>query len=277
MAHHHGARTATAKGITAQRAATKRTKPKRKGGRGKHPKIEEELQNLKRKRYPDKEVTIALCNNARSDITQRLSKEELHYLRSPVESCVGSKSKMKRRMKTWLEIFDKAYFFGALRRCVKPIKIYTSYTDLRDGYWEDATKQITINTFQGQDEGVDPTEAYISTLLHECVHAFLHEYSCRCKECQKRSPSKKGGTGWTGHGATWANAMSAIEVAFQKQVRWKVDCGLKVGVLNEMQAKRWQPRAEQFARWGMDYHDVDAMSAASCEGCGGMQLVCNVM
>lgn len=256
----------------------KGTKPKSKRGRGKHPKIEEEFHNLRRKRYPDKDITKALCDNARSDVTRHLSKEEIQKLRRPLKLFGEDRSKIRHELQAWFKILDKAFFFGALSRCLKPIKVHTSYTDWRLGQYDWITKRIRINTDQGEyaDEGC-ATEGYISTVLHECVHAILHEYSCRCRKCWKRRPSKRGGVGTTGHGAAWANAMAIIEASLQKLVSWRVDCGVPEGVGEEMRAKRWQPRQEQFTRWRMNYVDVDEMPPPRRGGLIEMRPMCEVM
>jgi hypothetical protein len=47
--------------------------------------------------------------------------------------------------------------------------------------------------------------------------------------------------------------MIKIEENFKEMVRWHVDCGIRVSVMEEMQNQRlaWQPTEEQLRRWGL--------------------------
>lgn len=93
-------------------------------------------------------------------------------------------------------------------------------------------------------------ELQIGTLLHEMVHAFVHQYSCQNRCCIPLNLAALGGEGKCehGHGPAWADCIVHLSSILQQTVDWEVDVGTIDSVKLSMCHERYQPNKEQLER-----------------------------
>lgn len=259
-----------------------------------HPKITDELDNPRGKKYREKDLSFALCRNARgfdSDVRFRLKRWQFGIMKAEIPH-ITSEEDLLELVTTWIRIFDHAFFFNLVRRDLdqqNPIEIYyDANKEHRQGLSTPGyfiTKPfISLNSYVSHDDGTTGfvARSTLSTLLHEMVHTFLDLYSCQCTECQKHTVSRNGFSGQSGHGPNWANAMNAIEEAFQDHVQWEVEGGVLESLALEMATSGWVPRDDQLERWGIDRHELKSVAEdiePDDRGETGCQVVwlCSVM
>ncbi|CAG8981892.1 hypothetical protein HYALB_00013565 [Hymenoscyphus albidus] len=92
-------------------------------------------------------------------------------------------------------------------------------------------------------------EHLISTMLHECVHAFIGIYSCNKLCCVIFRHPSQGGEGTEGHGPVWVDGYATVRKELAAHVPWAVENSLRRGVIGSMCDDLWQPSAEQVKRW----------------------------
>ena len=129
------------------------------------------------------------------------------------------------------------------------------------GVYKPVDRSLNINLDAGlQHGGVvrATTFKYASIVVHEMLHAFLHIYSCHCGFCMKRRKvAVNGNSGASGHSPLFLNACRAIELAIKGEFGRDFDTGLYESLKLEMEGSGWQPREDQFHRWGLIYFEVE--------------------
>lgn len=106
---------------------------------------------------------------------------------------------------------------------------------------------LSYTEFSGSIE-----EFLIHTLLHEQLHCFIAQASCK-RTCRKQiylNPSL-GGPGKDGHGPVWADGVIILTDALKKVVPWPVFNLLGESITQSMVYESWQPKIEQLKRWGV--------------------------
>jgi hypothetical protein len=159
--------------------------------------------------------------------------------------------------KKWFKIFDTIFFHGSLEDRIK-IDVFVAKT--RDesfihGCYYTIQRKISINLipngvrkygFRGT-----PVQYYISTLLHEMLHAFFTIFSCVCEDCKSKEAASKGGLGATGHGPVWMKTCRALEMTLRELTPWHVHLGISNSAYVEEHNSGWQPNFEQRREWGI--------------------------
>ncbi|KAJ5038845.1 uncharacterized protein L3040_006524 [Drepanopeziza brunnea f. sp. 'multigermtubi'] len=219
-----------------------------------HPKFLDSLLFPQAKRYTVRDLSISLTTNAATRLANRLSQHELETLQGPVPE-IENEYDLTRLASSFFPLFDKAFFFGVLRRGMHPSLPILTYNsaDQDEGFYSHKQRQIQLNLNVEPPHGTSVGQRQLCVLLHEMLHAFLEIYACGCRECRKRAAAGAGmGVGESGHGKEWCSAMSALQGALQDGVRWDVDCGIQVSVAIEVRASGWGPRGDLLRRWGVD-------------------------
>ena len=236
-----------------------------------HPKTTDDLDNPRGKKYREKDLSSALCRNARS--LRRRSSGTRNNLDPYLRPCILFQSRSERS--------------GLDQQ--SPSKTYHDDSNgHRQGFSTPGyfiiKPYISLNSYVSHDDGTTGfvARSTISTLLHEMVHVFLALYSCQCTDCQRHTISRNGISGQSGHGPNWANAMNAIEEAFQDDVQWEVEGGMLESLALEMATSGWVPRDDQLERWGIDPHELlsvaEEIEPADLGGTGCQVIwLCDVM
>lgn len=232
-------------------------------------------------------MNIDLCSNRRF----RLKRWQFTIIKGEIPH-ITSEEDLLELATTWIRIFDHAFFFNLVRRGLDQQSPIKTYHDDSNGHRQGFSTPgyfivkayISLNSYVSHDDGTTGfvARSTISTLLYEMVHVFLALYSCQCTECQRHTVSRNGISGQSGHGPNWANAMNAIEEAFQDHVQWEVEGGMLESLALEMATSGWFPRDDQLERWGINPHELLSV-AEEIEladlGRTGCQVIwlCNVM
>ena len=204
-------------------------------------------------RFKETHLVETLCTAASANVLRNLLPEQVQTLKASVPRCNGDERAILRMLKTWFDIFNAAFFGGGLKPLRENIRL--GHDETREGHFHGcrgAVGRITIMLNIERDEYTGRIEhCYISTLLHEMLHAFLYYYTCECRACRTSFDASNGGAGPNGHGPAWANAMLGIGQGLQDIVDWPVDVGLQSSVRYDMTDAHWQATHEEAARWGI--------------------------
>lgn len=221
-----------------------------------HPQIGEDYdagKPLDEMSYYGRDLTPILWqqhHQHQSPISKRLSTSQNAILRSPIPRC-KSITELRNLLDEWMKIFDRAFYFQAVRNRCPPVKLINTSQDFH-GMYDPQTHIIRINLSlpPPQDYRGTVEEWRICVLLHEMLHAFLILYSCRRRDdgCLAMWDLSMGGASDVGHGPAWANAMTVIQAALRREVRWEVDCGINKSVRHTMSISDWHPRPDQLQR-----------------------------
>lgn len=139
--------------------------------------------------YPDSftvaHISEALQAFARLDIGSRLHPYQLDILFEPIPKLKENEPALAQLIYTWYDIFDSAFYGGALRfmrnqwgMIKQPgSKLYGWHNGQRNDKAE-----IWINIAKGPPpESLQTAEEhFLCTLLHEMLHAFFIHFECWC-------------------------------------------------------------------------------------------------
>jgi hypothetical protein len=196
-----------------------------------------------------------VVENASVPLEKKLSVDEIVILRAALPEYVPGE-KCEEYIKRYFEIFDRAFFFGAvgkkLRRLkTKPGKAYDDRYAFKELAHYAGWSRTIVMRLESQSSGDPQTMGeLVENLLHEMVHAFLGLYTCRCTMCQQ---SEK----WlpccetSGHRATFVNCLQSIEQAMELNLDWAVNGGVSISVNLEIWKTLWRPTREALQSWGV--------------------------
>ena len=124
----------------------------------------------------------------------------------------------------------------------------------------------------------------------------LYSFNIYTSEINFESKQRRNGIGGNaieGHGPMFMNPMTAIFRAIGEAFGVVPDPGLIYSLMEEMWTEKWQPRPDQFERWGFPYVSLDeALRVGAQYGAitddddgdeivgddeGGVRVVCNIM
>lgn len=155
-------------------------------------------------------------------------------------------------LNSWLKLLSSWIFGGSLSH-VRLVLIpqdakrqllfgqsYVTYIEIFE------TKEIR-RKFRGSTE-----EFRLGVLLHEMVHCFLLNYSCKYRCCEPLNELAFGGAGNHGHGPVWADSMVTVHAIVRKSVDWLESSSIRRGVEKTMREHSFQPTQKQLDRWGLN-------------------------
>ncbi|KAK4626635.1 hypothetical protein CLAFUW4_04184 [Fulvia fulva] len=138
-----------------------------------------------------------------------------------------------------IEIFNHLFFLGKLqnmhflwREGLRARGDALTSGPGTDGYTQRVSnQQILIVMDPEPDFTFDRTwqDDLLSTLLHECCHAFIDLYRCHKHEGHHACRNE----GKTGHGAAWFHLASEVKVAARSHLRLDAELGVLTSVVGE--------------------------------------------
>ena len=128
------------------------------------------------------------------------------------------------------------------------------------GFYVKLIHALCINLDNPDEDGETVlTSDYAAVVVHEMLHGFLNHFACSCAFCIGKRKYRHGRSGTPGseHGPLFLNALRAIEEAMQDEYCSEFDTRIFVSLRLEMLKTGWQPRSDQFERWGLEYFELD--------------------
>jgi hypothetical protein len=149
-------------------------------------------------------------------------------------------------IRTYFQIFDRIFFFGALKGLVRVAfappeemgfslgRCATRYLNSRALIPVNFAASIEIIDFSQYEEvnlRNTKRDFYLGVLLHEMLHAYIAIYLCTCNEgCNALYGAAMGRSG---HGDLWIDAAFAIEQATGPLLGMRLDLGREGGLKSE--------------------------------------------
>jgi hypothetical protein len=192
---------------------------------------------------------------AKSDPFSKLKPYQLDILYSPIPNLHGNEKALIHFLRQWFDIFNSAFYDGALRTMRDRLYLVTDEAGSDKGiFWlhtplDKSQIWIRKNYVPLSFEKITQEESFLGTLVHEMLHAFLRFYTCDCKPCKNLEHPSVGGFGTTGHGPCWIDPMLAIGQALQNAVQWRVQVGVIPSIKYEMRESNWEPTMQEIRRW----------------------------
>jgi len=189
--------------------------------------------------YKSKDLTNFLVENAKkTSFDTNLTNEESDSLFYFPTTITQSIAVVGRFLKTFFPIFDKIFFFGS-RETYFPAgdlvardreSFIRNEKEMSGGYFSAGEGAIYMCLDQGDQvlPGTLP-QAYIASLVHEMLHAFLVQYTCQCDHCESEDVSGQ-------HGYQWAKVMATIEQALVRNLNWQIEgyCHIHQSLIEEI-------------------------------------------
>ncbi len=131
------------------------------------------------------------------------------------------------------------------------------------------SSNIMILESADEESDEEKFKGYLSTLLHEMIHALINIYVCGCRSCGVRYRSEQG---FNGHGTAWQQMAHWIEVFCSERLRSNFDLGRAQAMAEEIWGSqgRIEMYDEQIRRLSLDVEEVrelmDGMSSTDDSG-----------
>lgn len=166
---------------------------------------------------------------------------------------VKTKDEVADLMKLWSGIFNTWFFANTLSKTKLVVDNFESTTD--DALYDPKENLIVIipNGFEHCKGDYEGTQAafHIIALLHEMVHAYIAQATCRCKSCIEYSHPSHGGEGVvSGHGPCFLDSFLVVTNILRRVVKWPVPT-LASDAVYSMCVDGWQPSRRQLDDWGV--------------------------
>lgn len=143
------------------------------------------------------------------------------------------------------------FFMGSLKKIRFEWRDTGHYHRSSDEFWlgsaglqNDGWEQIIMTKSWWLQEYADPARRQaemFGTLLHECVHAFLHFYSCssNVKKCNQDicKAAFTEHTGRTGHGTAWVNLAKNVQQVARDRFSSMTHLNIDTSVSLELRAR----------------------------------------
>lgn len=232
-----------------------------------HRRLEEDLPRLRRNQYFIRHMQVSLEKNAKKGFLSRLTPEQTAFMRRELVTHpreFSSRADLLRFVMKIVKIYDQAFYYGSLEKHIKKIAIYTRQHEMGEyskAYFDVEDNELHINIDATYDGKPGTTYDFAATIVHEMLHGFYSNFSCQCAFCKKRSKKSvngRAGDPSSSHGPLFLTAMRHIEWAMEREFGngRKFDCGIQDSLRLEMRKSRWQPRRDQFERWGVKYFEL---------------------
>ncbi|KAH6682723.1 hypothetical protein B0J14DRAFT_673131 [Halenospora varia] len=249
--------------------------------------LEVSCQNdhLSPNRYNCRQLTstaIALTTNINTPLATPLQKEALAYFRNnPKFSLFNDVTETSdvRVTLRYFELFDALFFFGSLRARVElvnsdqqaqyagcaghtkpiaPLKKSFTFPLLKPKPQPNPKLLHRITLFRRDIDACNRRHRltlYLSTLLHEMIHAFFNTWACQSGKCRARRFEKMGERG---HGCLWVDLATSVERSANGVLGLRLDLGRMGAIVSEVvrvvdEEVNVQGLRRDFEGWGLDF------------------------
>jgi hypothetical protein len=225
-----------------------------------HANLMDELNDLKLSSYKPGHTLHAIRKTAeRQNLIADLTPQERAILAAPHSPGLNQED-VEDFVKGYFPILDRMYFFNSIKKNFKGFKFFPRNSTDFIGLWDPETSLIHLEYRMSLSDGQSPGQAYICTLVHEMLHAFLDMYTCECDSCTRTNwaggpiyETSEGEEPAGGHGPLWANCMLLIQESMTRELGWQVRCKIDESVQEQMKERNWQPKDHQLVRWGLGH------------------------
>jgi hypothetical protein len=219
-----------------------------------HGNLIDELNDLKPSSYKPGHILHELRKTAeRQNLIADLTPQERAILAAPHSACLNQED-VKDFVKGYFAILDRMYFFNSIKKNFNGFKFYPRDSTNWYGFYDPETSIIHLEYPIKLSDGLSPGQAYICTLVHEMLHAFLEIYTCICDSCTIISDAGGFIEGEDcSHGPLWANCMLLIQESMTRELGWQVKRGIATSVKKQMKRTNWKPKDHQLVRWGLGH------------------------
>ncbi|KAE9377530.1 hypothetical protein N431DRAFT_451715 [Stipitochalara longipes BDJ] len=191
------------------------------------PQFLNKLPNPKLHGFHPEEFGKVLRQNTRDQSFSQLSVRAQDLLQAPIPHCETTRD-VRHLMKIWLQVLDEIFYFGQVRQHLEGgIRVLDDPEIELEGEYDPQKCLININIAGHHYHDGQIEQHYVDTLVHEMLHAFLINFTCRKMCCWSKMMNNPD---WQfvglGHGPVWVKTMREIEEKLTDLVGWDVHCGI---------------------------------------------------